>query len=100
GRRRSGDERTRSVRADRARRTVPGARFVLASGDSDEATSMNRRLLLYVLILSISLNLGVLAAVGYRALGSANAPGSDEAFAGLVSYLGLREEQQRHWREA
>jgi len=61
---------------------------------------MNRRLLLYVLILSISLNLGVLAAVGYRALGSANAPGSDEAFAGLVSYLGLREEQQRHWREA
>lgn len=62
---------------------------------------MNRsRLLLYVLILSVSLNLGVLAAVGYRALDSARAPGSDEAFAGLASYLGLREEQQRHWREA
>ncbi len=58
------------------------------------------RLLLYVLILSTSLNLGVLAGVGYRALGSAHAPGSDAAFAGLVDYLGLREEQQRHWREA
>jgi len=74
---------------------------MLAPGDFDKATSMTRsRLLLYVLILSISLNLGVLAGVGYRALESARAPDSDEAFAGLVSHLGLREEQQRHWREA
>lgn len=58
------------------------------------------RLLLFVLILSLALNLGVLVAVGYRALGSANAPDSDASFAGLVDYLGLREEQQRRWREA
>lgn len=58
------------------------------------------RLLLFVLILSLSLNLGVLVAVGYRSLGWTHAPDSDAAFAGLVDYLGLREEQQRRWRDA
>lgn len=58
------------------------------------------RLLAYTLALSLSLNLGVLGAVGYHALGSGGATGSDEAFSGFVSYLGLSDAQQQHWREA
>lgn len=62
---------------------------------------MNRsRLLAYVLALSLSLNLGVLGALGYRALEAGRAGGADDAFAGLASHLGLRDDQQRQWRDA
>jgi len=57
------------------------------------------RLLAYALALSLSLNLGVLAAVGYRALESGRSTGLGEE-AGLVSHLGLSEVQQRQWRDA
>lgn len=58
------------------------------------------RLLLFTLILSLSLNVGVLVAVGYRSLDWAHAPHTDAEFAGLVDYLGLRDEQQQRWRDA
>lgn len=62
---------------------------------------MNRsRLLGYVLVLSLSLNLGVLGALGYRSLESGGVTRSGEGFPGLVSYLGLGEEQERRWHDA
>jgi len=74
---------------------------MLAFGGFGEADPMTQsRLMSYVLILSLSLNLGVLGALAYRSLESGHAAGPDKEFAGLVSHLGLNEEQQRHWHEA
>lgn len=58
------------------------------------------RALRYVLALSLAANLGVLGAVGYRAISAPSTPGTGPEFPGLVRYLQLGEEQQRHWRDA
>lgn len=60
----------------------------------------NPRWLRYVLVISLALNLGVLGAIGYRAIQSSGVPGASPGFPGLVDYLDLRDEQKRDWREA
>lgn len=53
------------------------------------------------LALSLLVNLGVLGAIGYRALGDGLAPqASDAGFPGLARYLSLSADQQRSWHEA
>lgn len=55
------------------------------------------------LILSLLVNLGVIAAIGYRSLMPAAAPHATQAaddFPGLARYLSLSADQQRRWREA
>lgn len=55
------------------------------------------------LILSLLVNLGVIAALGYRSFMQAAAPHAVRAaddFPGLARYLSLSAEQQRRWREA
>lgn len=55
------------------------------------------------LILSLLVNLGVLGAIGYRALGpgaARQATGATDGFPGLARHLSLSQEQQSRWREA
>lgn len=64
---------------------------------------MSASMLRLMLALSLLVNLGVLGAIGYRAIGTeqvAPVAGTDREFPGLARYLSLSEEQQRHWREA
>lgn len=56
-----------------------------------------------VLVLSLLVNLGVLGAIGYRALwpgAMRHEAGAANGFPGLARYLSLSESQQRRWREA
>jgi len=56
----------------------------------------------FALILSLLVNLGVLGAIGYRAIAPGEGPHGPEAggeFRGLARHLSLSDEQQRHWRE-
>ena len=55
------------------------------------------------LVLSLLMNLGVLGAIGYRALKPDPAHpqvGAADGFRGLARHLSLSEEQQRRWRDA
>lgn len=55
------------------------------------------------LVLSLLVNLGVLGAIGYRAIGvdrSLQDSGRTGDFPGLARYLSLTEAQQRRWQEA
>ena len=58
------------------------------------------RFLRYALALSLSVNLGVIGALGYRAIEAGRLPGTGESFPGLVRYLDLSDAQQRHWHDA
>lgn len=61
---------------------------------------MSRTTLLRIaLVVSLLVNLGVLGAVGWRALQPDHA-GRAADFPGLVQYLALDETQQRRWRQA
>ena len=55
------------------------------------------------LSLSLLVNLGVLGAIGYRAVDAARVPpaaGTAGEFPGLASYLSLTEAQRRQWHDA
>lgn len=64
---------------------------------------MKASVLRLALTLSLLVNLGVIAALGYRSLMQSAAPhaaqGADD-FPGLALYLSLSADQQRRWREA